>query len=207
MTDNNLNSLADNLYYFTLDKYLQFAIAEFRKVCYQDIDTVTSFEQEIYNETGDGGTTDFVLSPAPPTGALFYVSIDGIETTAYTFTVGTNTLTFTSAPALNAVIYIGAYIIGAFTVDLNVDEQRILAEGLTIPFSEGQINKTKAMNQIVYGKGSGIHSQANHNKINLEIKNSQYQRLHQMISEYSYSNDEDDLEGLAAVSTLGGGAT
>lgn len=207
MTDNNLASLTDDLYYYLLSVYLDFAIAEFDGKCFQDLDDITSFSQEIYNEIGDGISTDFILSPDPPTSTemstSLYIAIDGVETTDYVYTSITKTVSFTSPPALNSEIYIGAYIIGYFTDDLTRNEKRILAEGMTIPFTEGQITKTKAMNQIVYGQGSGMHSQANHNKVNQDILDGKYQRLHQMIADYTYTKDPDNLENLASGSTLG----
>lgn len=209
MTDNTLTSLGDNLYYYLLSTYLDFAIAEFRGDCFQDLDDITSFDQEIYGFTGDNTTTDFVLSPAPPTSddmsTSFYITVNDVEiaSSAYTYDSGTYTISFSTAPAASAVIYIGAYIIGYFTDDLNRSEKRILAQGMTIPFIEGQINKTKSLNQIIYGRGSGMHSQANHNKVNLEILDSKYQRLHQMIAWYTYTDDPDSLDNLASISTLG----
>lgn len=193
MTDSKLSNLPTNLYYFMLSKYLSFAIGEFRKKCYKDLDDRTDFDQEIYEFTGNGTNREFTLSPAPPTSCSFYVTVNDVATTAYTFSDTTNKLTFTNAPASSADIYIGAYLIGSFADDLNIEEKAILAEGMTIPFIEYNINMTKQLNQMIYGTGIGLHSQANHNKVNLEIKNEARRIFKQMMDEYTYTNSPDNL--------------
>lgn len=196
MTDSKISNLPTNLYYFTLSKYLAFSIGQFRKKCYKDLDDRTDFEQEIYEFTGDGTEDEFTLSPAPPTDCSFYITVNDVVTTAYTFDSLTNKITFTTPPASSADIYIGAYVIGSFADDLNVEEKAILAEGMTIPFVEYNINMTKQLNQMIYGTGVGLHSQANHNKVNLEIKNEARRIFKQLMDEYTYTNSPTDLDGL-----------
>lgn len=193
MTDSKTSNLPTNLYYFILNKYLSFSIGQFRKKCYKDLDDRTDFDQEIYTLTGDGNADEFTLSPAPPTDCSFYVTIDDVVTTAYTFNSTTNKIKFTDTPSNGADIYIGAYVIGGFASDLNIEEQTILAEGMTIPFVEYNINMTKQLNQMIYGTGIGLHSQANHNKVNLEIKNEARRIFKQLMDEYTYTNAPDNL--------------
>jgi hypothetical protein len=96
----------------------------------------------------------------------------------------------------NDDIYIGAYVVGSFTVDLTINEKRILAEAMTIPYLENKINHSAQLDQMVFGTNLGIHSQANHNKTLLSIKQDQYSKINRMISDYSYRSDPDDLENL-----------
>lgn len=201
MTDSKLSSLADNLYYYALFDYLSFGIAQFRKYCYQDLDDRTDFSQEVYEFTGDGLSGDFVLTTTPPVGYSFYVSVDSTETTNYTYNSVTETVTISPIPADEAAVYIGAYVIGSFTATLNMDEKRILAEGMTIPFQEYNINLTKQLNQMIYGSPVGLHSQANHNKVNLAISEFQYKKIKRLIIDYTYMNDSDDLANLAGQDT------
>jgi hypothetical protein len=175
---------------------LAFSIGSFRKKCYKDLDNRTDFEQEIYEFTGDGTEDEFTLSPAPPTDCSFYITVNDVVTTAYTFDAVTNKLKFTTPPALNADAYVGAYVIGSFAGDLNIEERAILAEGMTIPFVEYNINMTKQLNQMIYGNSVGLHSQANHNKVNLEIKNEARRTFKQSMDEYTYTNSPTDLDGL-----------
>ena len=195
-TNSRIQNLSTNLYYYNLFQYLCYAIAGFRKYCYNDLDLRTDFSQEIYEFTGDGATGEFTLSPDPPTGASFYVAVDDVETTGYTYDTDTKVLTITSVPALSSDVYIAGYVIGTFTETLNIDEQRILAEGMIIPFLESNIYMTKQLNQMIYGTPIGLHSQANHNKVNLSIKETAYNRLERMMIDYAFTNDSDDLADL-----------
>jgi len=194
--DDNLNSLPNNLYYFTAYQYLLFAIAEFVDVCNVDIENHTAFTQETYNFTGDGSTIQYTLSPTPPALCELYVSINDVETTNYTFDSVLNTITFSSTPVLNDDIYIGAYIEGSFLVDLTINEKRILSEAMTIPYIESKINRSVQLDQMVYGANLGIHSQANHNKVLSQEKQDKYLKIHQMIVRYSFRSDPDDLDNL-----------
>ena len=207
MTDSRINSLPDNLKFFVRSTYLDFAIAEFRKYCYEDLDDRTEFTQEIYEFQTDGVNDTYNLTPSPPSGATYYVTLNSVEQTEgtdYNILTSPDRIQFTTLPATDLDVYVGAYIVGEFTADLNVDEKRILAEGMVAPFQEGNINKTKALDQLLYGSGVKFYSQANHNKTNVDIKDSQYQRLHQMISLYTYTNNPDDnLDGLAGVGQNG----
>jgi hypothetical protein len=196
MTDSKISNLPTNLYYFSLSKYLAFSIGSFRKKCYKDLDNRTEFSQEIYEFTGNGTEDDFTLSPAPPTSCSFYITVNDVVTTAYAFDDLTNKITFTTPPVSNADIYIGAYVIGSFADDLDIGEKTILAEGMTIPFIEYNINMTKQLNQMIYGNSVGLHSQANHNKVNLEIKNEARRIFKQLMDEYTYTNSPTDLDGL-----------
>lgn len=196
MTDSRTQNLATNLYYYNLFQYISYAIAAFRGYCYKDLDLRTDFSQEIYTFTGDGVSGDFTLSPDPPSGVSLYVAVDDVETTSYTYNSTTKIVSITPVPSLSSEVYVGAYIIGTFTETLNIDEQRILSEGMTIPFIESNINMTKQLNQMIYGTPVGLHSQANHNKTNLQIKETAYNRLERMIIDYTFTNDDDDLADL-----------
>lgn len=199
MTDSKISNIPSNIKFFVLSLYLDFAVAEFREYCNVNLDDRTEFEQEIYTFTGNNVDDTFNLTPAPPTGAQYYVSIDGTEldSTEYTILTSPDRIQFTSVSSNGADIYVGAYNVGEFAGNLNIDEKRILAEGMTVPFAEGYINLTKHLNQIMYGEGVNFYSQANHTRSNLSVKDSNYKRLRQMISRYTYVNSPNSLEGLS----------
>jgi len=192
-TDNSLDDLPDNLYYYSMWLSLKWAIAQFRKTSYFDLTDRTDFNQEIYQFTGTGAQTDFVLSPIP-TDTIFYVTIDDVETTDYTYLAGT--ISFTVAPVLSSEIYVGTYTIGAFTDTLEDEEQEILAEGIALNLVKKNLFTTKQLNQMIYGNSIGLYSQANHNKTNNQIYQDFYNLWRVRITEYSYKNDPDDLTGL-----------
>jgi len=203
MNDNRLKQIAPDRFYQILSYYLQFSRAFFGDWCFRDIDTATEYTREEYTFTGDGSTTDFVLSPAPPTGAVLYVTEQGLETKFYTYTELTNTISYEIAPPMGHPITIVAYIVGEFAVTLNNKEKMILAEGMVVPFVEYQINRTKSLDQISFTKDMVAFSQANHNKVSLEVDKNRYARLWQMINDYEYGSfaDNDNLSGLAGAST------
>lgn len=190
-----LKAMPDNLFYHTLFQYLSFAIAHFRKKCFKDLDDRTDFVQQVYEFTVTGTTANLTLNPPPPTNATIYVEVNDVETTNFTFTAP-NTLEVTNMPNQSNEIYVGAYVIGEFNPDLNIDEQRILAEGMNIPFVENEIFATKALEQVMYSSGVNWASQGNHNKASNEIRKEHYQRLNQMIVEYTFLNDSNNLMGL-----------
>ena len=202
MENTKINSAPLDVRYFVLYKYLEFGIALFRNKCFKDLDDRTEFEQEVYEFTGDGINDTFPLTPAPPTGSSFYVTIDMVEVpdTEYTITTSPDEIKFNTIPADGAVGRIGAYVIGEFNQTLNVSEKTILAEAMTPAYTESKINLDKALNQLLYGKGVNFHSQANHNKVNLDIKNSNYAQVKGLINKYTYT-EQDSLSGLAGVRT------
>lgn len=193
MTDSRINSLPENLYYYVLYKYLQYSIGEFRTICWKNLDLLTAFDQEIYTFTGDGTTYSFLLNPAPPTSSNFYVSVNNVETTNFTFNSGTNYLTLGTTPILNASIYVGAYVIGEFTQDLNVEEQTILSIGMTVPFLKSNVINTKQLKQMISAAPINIASQANHNKVLFEGHKQIEQEFLDRMNRYSWRNDPNDL--------------
>lgn len=191
-TDADVSSY-DNLYYYQMYQSLKYAIAEFKKGCYKDLNDRVNFSQNIYQFTGDGNTKDFVLNPIP-SESTFYISINGTQTTSYTFLV--DTISFFTAPALNDEIYIGCYDIGQFNETLNDEEISILADGLKVNLVSKNLYTTKQLSQMIYGNSIGMNSQANHNKTNRDIDEYMYKRWKQRMVDYTYYNDPDDLTGL-----------
>lgn len=203
MNDSRLKNLTTDRYYQILSYYLSFATAQFIDWCNEDLTDVTSYSRNEYLFEGDGITTDYVLSPAPQTDANFYVGIAGAETTNYTYTEGTFTLSFDMAPPKGNDIYVVTYVVGSFEADLNLKEKTILAEGMVIPLIEYQKNRTKALDQIAYTKDFNSFSQANHNKVVLDTKNEAHLYFLTLLNDYTYSSfvDNDNLENLGGDST------
>ena len=203
MNDNRVKRLTTDRVYQLLGLYLAYSIAFFNKWCYKDLTQLTGFDRTEYTFVGDGSTTDFVLSPTPPTGSSFYVGVAGAEEENYTYTEGTSTVSFTIAPPKGEPIYIAAYTIGSFDETLSDEEKVILAQGMVIPFIDYEINKTKALEQVSFPRDFNAFSQANHNKVNLAIDDTRVYNLIHAINEYTYGSfdDNDDLSGLAGDST------
>lgn len=185
----------DNLYYFILFQYLAFGISEFSNYCYKDLNDFAPFQQEIYTIESDGIETEFVLSPAPPTDCDFYVSVDGVVLTEeqYSYDDLTDTLTLT---VTGESIYIGAYVIGTFNIDLNLKEKTILADAMTITFVEKYTNSPKQLEQLMYA-GVELFSQSQHNKVNLMIEEFRKSKVFKDMIFYTYGKDMPSTVNLA----------
>lgn len=202
MDNTKIKNAPTDVRLFALYKYLEFSISLFRNKCFKDLDDRTEYQQEVYMFDGDGIEVTFALSPAPPTSSEFYVTIDGVfvDSSEYTITTSPDEITFNTAPVNQSVIRVGAYVIGQFNQTLNISEKTILAEGMTPAFNESKINLDKAMNQLLYGEGVNFYSQANHNKVNLDIRDKNYLQVKGLINKYTYT-EQSDLDGLAGVRT------
>jgi len=198
MTDYRLSSLPENLFYYVLSQYLSHAISLFTPFTLKDLTQKVNFSQEIFEFTGDGTTKDFVLSPAPATGSgyAFFVSLGGVENTDFTYSELTSTLSFTNAPALDSAIYIAYYIVGNFTIDLDIEEQAILADAMAIPFTKSNVLNSKQLRQMISAAPVSLTSQANHNKVIFDGLSSLMDDLLIRMKRYSYTSDPDDLSGM-----------
>lgn len=85
-------------------------------------------------------------------------------------------------------------IIGDFEENLNEQEISFLARGMTIPYLEFQLQKQRHLNQIVYGKDYGIHSQAQHIKEVRETIVEMKKELKQDMIMYSLHQDPNKLQ-------------
>ena len=191
-TDSSL-STQSYLYYYDMFHSLTYAISEFDEECNKDLTDRTDYSYTFYEFTGDGSTTEFVLT-SPPSNANIYVKIN--DTTNTDFTYSLSTVTFNNPPVSGVTIYIYAYVIGQFTETLNDTEISILADGIKVNFVSKTLYKSGQLNQMVYGNSIGIHSQASHNKTLHIIDTDMYKRWKARITEYSYTHDDDDLENL-----------
>lgn len=150
--------------YNILWTYLSYSISLFGDYCYKNInDDYIPFQRIPYEFVSDGIINSFILNPSPPLGCDFYVSVDSNETMDYSFNIVTNQITINSLIAYQS-IYVGAYIIGEFNNTLNVQEQNILASGMSIPFKKNKLNSTLLLNMLVHSKDFNSPSQANHIK-------------------------------------------
>jgi len=180
----------------TLSKYLYRAIAIFADYCYKDLTDYTATTNEIYEFTADGETSQFTLSPTPPTNCEFYISVNDVENTNYTFNSSTNVITFSGAIANGSTIYISAYKTGSFTPTLNIQEISLLARAMIIPWLEFMLLKKKHLDQIVYGKNMMVHSQANQTQVNKETLQMIRDKIESDMMYYTYKQSDDDLSGI-----------
>jgi hypothetical protein len=174
----------DNIYYFLLFNYLEFAISVFSEYSYVDL-SYTPFDQEIYVYSYDVATDSIVLETTPPTDCKFYIKADGLVLgeSEYTYDDLTNTITFTAEAS---EFYIGAYIIGEFLEDIPLRERMILANAMTEWFVEGKVNDDSQLEQVMYSDGIQFSSQASHNKANLDIEKFRHSKSFSEMIIYSY---------------------
>lgn len=187
MEDLRTTNKPDNIYYFVLYNYLYLATAEFSQYCYKDLLDISPFQQTIDTFETDGLTFDFELSETPPTDCIFYVSVDGekLEDDQFTYDELTNTITTTVS---GDYVYIGAYVIGQFNVDLNQREISILASAMNTFFIMSNVDTSRNLDQVMY-EGVRMFSQAQHNKATLDIEKFRKSDSFRAMVYYSYGRD------------------
>lgn len=197
--DSRLQGKPKNLIYQLSYNYLFFAIGYFRKKCYQNLDDFTPFSQLEYGFIGSGSTNTYTLSPIPPLAYDgFFISVDDIECTSYTFDQTTNILTINPIPPINSEVYVANYVIGKFnSVILNPTEMLILAEGMSVPFLKQQVNKDTLLNQMVYNSDGRIYSQSAHIDSVSKVSDEQFfKTVKSLINDYTYSENPNGYLGL-----------
>ena len=147
-----------------------------------------------YSFTGTSNTT--VLSPVPTVGSEFYATVNDEVWIDFSYDEGTNEMTINNAPDQLNTVDIGAYFDGQFNQTLNLTEQRVLVDIMQLVFSDVQVMNEKLLNQRVYGKDYGMHSQANHITSMERLTDIRYIRLVQRMNLYTYRQDPDELSGL-----------
>lgn len=192
-----------NLVYVLFYLYLEHSISYFVYDCNVDLNDNIPFSQQEYGFMSDGLDNQYLLSPAPPTDCEFYVGYrendesQYIQTYDFSYDLMTNILTINDNPPINWEVYVSGYIVGQFNNSLNVKEKAILAQGMNVPWSQGQVFKNSLLNQMVYGGTTKIYSQANHINSTMNVVNNQYYKyVMGMINEYSYKASPNNLKGL-----------
>lgn len=187
--------------YLILYKFLQFAIGHFNTRCFKDLKTIRPFEYKEYNILGDGIENEYQLEETlSPDDINVYVEIEtesgsGVFTPMnpfeFNFDKVTSTITFSKPINNKFQCNIYTYIIGYFYDDLDIEEKTILAKEMGIPFLESQLKKESLTNQMIYGTGAKMYSQAEHMKqINSILKNERYE-IEGLINAYTYESNPD----------------
>jgi len=187
--------------YLILYKFLQFAIGHFNTRCFKDLKTIRPFEYKEYNILGDGIEVEYQLeTEISPNDINIYVEIETeansgvfvpMRVTDFAFDEATSIITFRNPINKDFVCNIYAYAIGYFYDDLALEEKTILAKEMGIPFIESQLKKESLMNQMIYGTGAKMYSQAEHIKqLNAILKNERYE-IEGLINAYTYESSPD----------------
>lgn len=205
--DAEIQTLTTNNKYALYYLYLQFSISYFLADCYKNLSDITPFSQTEYNFISDGNDNQYFLTPEPINGSKLYVGyrenanlpFTEIPLSEYIYDSTTCILTLLNNPPLNYLIYVGAYIVGKFNADLIITEKTILAEGMNVPFDQGQLQKNSLLNMMVYGGTTKMYSQANHiSELRNTTNNQYYNIVRGQINEYTYKYNPRHLKGLAS---------
>ena len=187
--------------YLILYNFLQFAIGHFNTRCFKDLKTIRPFEYKEYNILGDGIEAEYQLSDTlSPDDINIYVEIETemgsgvfvpMRPTDYRFDKSISTITFTNPINNKFACNIYTYAIGYFYDDLDIEEKTILAKEMGIPFLESQLKKESLTNQMIYGTGAKMYSQAEHMKqLNSILKNERCE-VEGLINAYTYESNPD----------------
>lgn len=187
--------------YLILYKFLQFAIGHFNTRCFKDLKTIRPFEYKEYNVTGDGIEAEYQLSEdSSPDDINIYVEIETEANSGIFIPMKMSDFTFDKTSSIikfknpinngfNCNIY--SYAIGYFYDDLDIEEKVILAKEMGVPFIESQLKKESLMNQMIYGTGAKMYSQAEHIKqLNAILANERYE-IEGLINAYTYESSPD----------------
>lgn len=190
--NSDIQGKPDNIYYFLLNQHLMFAVGVFCEYSYINLLDMNEFKQEIYQFNTTVDTTEYVLFPPPPENAEFYIEIYGIRELDYSFNSNTNVLTLPKG----GEVYVGAYVIGEFNNTLTLKEKVILADAMNEWFIESKVNDPTALEQIMYA-GVDMSSQAQHNKVNLDIEKFRNSKSFKNMILYTYSKNMPSSINLA----------
>lgn len=201
--DYRLQNKTANQIYALYFLYLQHSISYLEYDSNFDLTNYIPFSQQEYYFIASTPTdNEYWLSPIPPDNCEFYVGYrensDVNYTQVYNYSYDSNSsiLTINIDIPENSEVYISGYITGSFYDTLNLVEQRILAEGLNVPYDNEQVQRQSLLNMMVYGGTTKMYSQANHIAEVKDVANNQYYNIvKNMINEYSYKS-QSNLKGL-----------
>lgn len=189
-----------------LSNWLKDAREVFRDIAIEELgftenkmEDVVPSTRSTYSFVEDGETATLTLDPKPETNSEIYVSVNGIATTSFTFT-SPDGLEVTNMPDQTGnEIYVGAYKDGQFNQTLNLVEIRTMTDLMQLVFMDVQTANEKLLNQRVYGKDYGLHSQANHINAMEKLTDKRYMRIVQRMNLYSYRQDPEELARLGGI--------
>jgi hypothetical protein len=123
------------------------------------------------------------------------VSVDGVklQDDEFSYDESTNKVTISIT---GTDIYIGAYNIGQFNVDLNVREIAILADAMSVFFVASNVNTSRQLEQLMYS-GVDMFSQSQHTKVSLALEEFRRSTAFKNMIYYSYGRDNDNSWSIA----------
>lgn len=190
-------------FFALMNRYLDFAIAEFQDDCVKNLDDITPFQKKNWCFVGDGKDNVIVLDDVISNSEIcvYYRKNDEEaykELLDYTYNEDTSTILFTETPQENSQIYVACYIVGGFNFRLTKKEKEILSFGMKVPYLAEKIMKDTLLSQMVYSGNMKMYSQANHiSALNDVYDTVVFKTLKSMINSYSFKNSMDDMMGLA----------
>lgn len=136
------------------------------KNCETDLTDYEEYDYYDQSFTATGTSADFIISQYPTSpdadAILHTVMVDGVETTAYTFTTSTKTYHLTSIPTAGQIVICSYEFSGQFNQSLSSEEQWILANGMILGWlSEQMYNPTKMKDRLSTKDWNSPHSPAN----------------------------------------------
>lgn len=193
--DGSFALLTDDLLYKRLTTLLDRAREKFRDIIIANTgelankaESVIEFQRQTYSLTFTGTSNTFTLSPAPPTSSEFYVSVNGIQTTNFTFT-SPDQLEVTNMPDQENDIYVGAYVNGQFNQTLNLTEKGLFVDLMGLYYLKDKIKKETLIVHAVEGRDySHSGTQGNHIRALKDQFEFTTKEVEQDIIMYAYRN-------------------
>ena len=193
--DGSFALYTDDLFYKKLNSLLTRGREKFRDIIIANTGDITNkaedvndLQRQTYNLTFTGVSNTFTLNPAPPVGSDFYVSVNDVETTTFTFTAP-DQLEITDMPNQENSIYVGAYVNGQFNQTLNLTEKGLFVDLMGLYYLKDKIKKETLIVHAVEGRDySHSGTQGNHIRALKETFEFTTKEVEQDIIMYAYRN-------------------
>ena len=155
------------------------------------MDDVIEFNYKEYSYNFTGTTFTQVLNPTPSENSLFYITVDDIQTTNFTYDNLTNTLIINGMLNKLNSIDVTTYISGQFNQTLTLIEQGILIDWMGVIILKDKIKTQRLYNLAIYGVDFNEKSQGAHITALQKIYKENRDAVEVKTLEYTFRNAPD----------------
>lgn len=157
------------------------------------IDEATESEHLVFRYSFTGTSDTRALTSTPKSGSEFYVTVNNVAWTDFTYNDANNEITINNAPNQTNQVRVGTYFDGAFLNELNRVIEGLLIDFMQLAWIDYQLVSQNNLQQRPYGADYREHSQANHTSETLRLYSDHYDRLYARLYEYTYRQDPTQL--------------
>lgn len=195
INDSDFNSYSVDMRYNVLNNLLTRSREYFRDLIIENAtgydnkaEDISDFKRTTYSSVETGTTATITLIPPPTTDTpTIYVTINDEDYEKFTYNSTTNEVLIIGMPNQANSVFIEA-IDGRFNQTLTLTEKGIFVDIMGNIYLKDKIKQDIHVNQSIYGKDYGMHSQANQLKELQNIYKQNNDRIRQDIVMYTWRN-------------------